>query len=312
MFSVIARRIVVGIPVVFGVAVVLFIVLRLLPGDPVSVLLQGAPATAGQVAQLKHQFGLDRPIVSQFGIFLWHALQGNFGVSYQTKQPVTTMIGAQALPTVELMMTAVVFTAVLGTSLGVVAAVYRNSWVDGLIRVVSILGTSMPSFWVGILLLMLFSFKLHVLPATGTGGLERLILPGLALSLAAAGIVARLVRNSVIEVLGEGFVVALTAKGISRRKIIVKHVLRNALIPAITIIGFQVGALLAGAVIVETVFARQGLGRLLVTAIQGDDYPVVHGTVLLIAVAYVVVNIAVDISYAYVDPRIRSALTKQG
>lgn len=311
MLAVIVRRVAVGIPVVFGVAVTLFVVLRLLPGDPVSVLLQGAPADAKQVSALKHQLGLDRSLPSQFGIFLWHAVQGDFGRSYQTKQSVTAMIGAQAMPTVQLMLTAVIFTAILGTTLGVVAAVYRNTWLDGLIRVISLLGTSMPSFWVGILLLMLFSFRLHVFPATGTGGLDRLILPGIALSLAAGGIVARLVRNSVIEVMGEGFVVALVAKGISRPVIVLKHVLRNALIPAITIVGFQIGALLAGAVIVETVFARQGLGRLLVTAIQGDDYPVVEGTVLLIAVAYVVINILVDISYAYVDPRIRSALTSQ-
>jgi ABC-type dipeptide/oligopeptide/nickel transport system permease component len=196
----------------------------------------------------------------------------------------------------------------VGIALGVLAAARRNGVLDAGIRVFSLLGTSMPSFWVGLLLIMFVAFQLRLLPATGSGGIDRLILPAIALALPAIGVVTRIVRNNVLEVLGEGFVTALRAKGVGYRTILVRHVLRNAVIPAVTVLGLQIGVLLAGAVIVEQTFARQGIGKLLVQSILSGDFPVVQGIVLLIAAIYIVVNIAVDIAYTVIDPRIRTAV----
>jgi peptide/nickel transport system permease protein len=304
----ILKRIGIGIPTLIGVTIILFITLRLLPGDPISVLLAGAPATPGTVEVLREQFGLDRSIPAQYWSFLVSAFTLDLGLSYITRQPVATMIGQQIWPTLQLAFTAALISAMVGILLGSLAAMFRNKWIDSVIRVLSLVNTSMPSFWVGLLLIILFSFTLHLFPATGSSGAASLVLPAVTLGLAAAGTVTRLVRNSVIEVLGENFVTALYAKGLPRRVVVLKHVLRNAIIPTVTIVGLQLGALIAGAVIVETVFARQGLGQMLVQAIGGKDYPVVQGVVLVIAIIYIVINIAVDISYAYIDPRVRDAI----
>lgn len=311
MTRAVIARLLAAIPVLFGVTVLVFVVLRILPGDPVSVLLAGAPATPREVAALQHQFGLDQPLIVQYWEFVRQAAEGSFGTSYATRQGVASMIAGQIGATIQLTLAAALLTAVAGVAAGTLAAAFRDTWIDALIRYLSLLGTSMPSFWTGILLLTVFSFTVHLFPATGSGDLQQLVLPAVTLALAASGVVTRVVRNSVIEVLGENFVTALRAKGISERAILTRHVLRNAIIPAVTIIGLQIGALLAGAVIVEDVFARQGLGRLLVTGVQDKDYPVIQGTVLVIAVIYVLVNIVVDISYAYLDPRIRSVLTER-
>lgn len=308
MGFVILKRIGIGIPTLVGVTIILFITLRLLPGDPMSVLLAGAPATPGTVDTLREQFGLDRSIPEQYWSFLTSALTLNLGTSYSTRQPVATMISQQIWPTLQLAFAAALISAVVGILLGSLAAMFRNKWVDSLIRVLSLVNTSMPSFWVGLLLIIVFSFTLKIFPATGSSGPGSLVLPAVTLGLAAAGTVTRLVRNSVIEVLGENFVTALYAKGLPRRTVVLKHVLRNAIIPTVTIVGLQLGALIAGAVIVETVFARQGLGQMLVQAIGAKDYPVVQGVVLVIAVIYIIINIAVDISYAYIDPRVRDAI----
>lgn len=302
----IIKRVGLGIPTLIGVTLVLFITLRMLPGDPVSVLLAGAPATPEAEATLRQQFGLDQPIGVQYLSFLGHAAGLDLGLSYTTRQPVASMIAQQILPTLELALAAALVSAVLGMLLGSVSAIYRNKWPDAVIRVLSLLNTSMPSFWVGLLLIMTFSFALKIFPATGNSGPASLVLPAVTLGLSAAGTVTRLVRNSVIEVLGENFVTALYAKGLRPRVIVFKHVLRNAVIPTVTIVGLQLGALIAGAVIVEAVFARQGLGQMLVQAIAGKDYPVVQGVVLVIAVIYIVINIIVDVSYAFIDPRVRT------
>ncbi len=308
MGAVALRRVLVGIPVIIGVSLLAFCTLRILPGDPTAVLLDGVAATPKEVAQLKHQLGLDQSIAAQYWDFASGAVHGDLGRSFTTQQPVTQMISSQLLATVELTVVAVALTALIGISLGVVAALARDTWVDGVIRVVSLLGTAMPVFWTGILLMLVFSFTFHWFPATGSSSPRQLVLPALALAFLASGLVIRLVRTSMLEVLGEKFVLALHAKGLRSRTVIVRHVLRNALIPAVTVIGLQVGSLLSGAVVTEVVFARQGLGRLLITAIKEQDFPTIQGTVLVIAVVYVVVNIVVDISYAYLDPRIRTAM----
>ncbi|NLE98089.1 MAG: ABC transporter permease [Propionibacterium sp.] len=234
----------------------------------------------------------------------------DFGNSYSTRQAVSTMIAGQILPTLQLALAAAVVSGITGIVFGAFAAMYKGRWPDVVIRILSLINTSMPSFWVGLLLIMLFSFTLNWFPASGSGGLDTLVLPAIALGLAAGGTVARLVRNSVIDVLGENFVSALHAKGLKQHVIVLKHVLRNAIIPTVTVIGLQFGALIAGAVIVEAVFSRRGLGQMLVQGIAANDFPVIQGVVLVIAVIYIAVNIAVDVSYAYIDPRIRLSLNK--
>lgn len=310
MGFVVAKRVLAGIPTLLGVTVVLFITLRLLPGDPMAVILGGAPATPEVVENLRAQFGLDEPLFQQFVQFLASALVLDFGSSYASRQPVSGMIADNIGATLQLAFAAAAISAVVGILLGSLAAIRRNGIVDGIVRVLSLINTSMPSFWVGLLLIMFFSFQLNLFPATGSEGIETLVLPSLTLGLSAAGTVTRLVRNSVIEVLGEHFVTALHAKGLRPRVVVMKHVLRNAVIPTVTIVGLQIGGLVAGSVIVETVFTRQGIGQMLVQAIGGKDYPVIQGVVMVIAVIYIVINIIVDVSYAYIDPRVRSALAK--
>ena len=310
MGFVVAKRVLAGIPTLLGVTIILFITLRLLPGDPLAVLLAGAPATPEVVANLEAKFGLDKPLTQQYWDFLRNALMLDLGSSYGSRQPVSRMIADNIGPTLQLALAAAAISAVTGIVLGSLAAIRRNGIIDGIARALSLVNTSMPSFWVGLLLIMFFSFQLGWFPATGSGNLRSLVLPALTLGLTAAGTVTRLVRNSVIEVLGENFVTALHAKGLRSRVVVMKHVLRNAVIPTVTIVGLQIGGLVAGAVIVETVFTRQGIGQMLVLAIGGKDYPVIQGVVLVIAVIYIAINIIVDVSYAYIDPRVRSALAK--
>lgn len=306
----ILKRIAAAIPTLLGVTIVLFIALRMLPGDPVAVILGSAPATPEVEAALREQFGLNKPVWAQYLDFLGNALTLDFGQSYSTRDSVTAMIGDQIAPTLELAVAAAAVSAITGILFGSLAAMNKGRWPDVVIRVLSLINTSTPSFWVGLLLIMVFSFRLNWFPASGSGDLSTLVLPAIALGLSAGGTVARLVRNSVVDVLGENFVSALHAKGLSQQVIVLKHVLRNAIIPTVTIVGLQLGALVAGAVIVEAVFSRQGLGQMLVQAIASNDFPVVQGVVLVIALIYILINIVVDVSYAYIDPRIRRSLNK--
>lgn len=306
------RRLLIGIPLVIGVSIVVFVILHLLPGDPVAAALSGAPATPAAIHRLRVQLGLNRPIWTQYWDFAIHAVRGDLGRSYTTGQQVTGLIGSQLGATIQLTAAAFILTAIVGVGGGVLAAVYKGRPIDGVLRVLSVWGSAMPQFWTGIMLIILFSFTLRWFPAAGTGGLNYLVLPAISLALLSAGIVIRIVRNSTLEALGQPYVIALEAKGLSRRAIILRHVLRNALIPAVTVLGVQVGSLLSGAVIVEIVFGRQGIGSLLVNAIEQKNYPLVEGLILFISVAYVIVNLIVDISYAYLDPRIRVAVDAGG
>ncbi|MHB1497949.1 MAG: ABC transporter permease [Acidimicrobiales bacterium] len=219
-------------------------------------------------------------------------------------------IGAQAGATVELTAAAVVLTGVIGIGGGLLAAMFRDTWVDSSLRVLSLFGSAMPLFWTGVLLILVFSFTWRLFPSSGSGTFSELVLPAFSLALAGSGLLVRLVRNSMLDVMGQEFVTALRAKGLPEYQVLVRHVLRNALVPAVTVLGVQIGALLAGAVVTETVFTRQGLGSMLVQAVQNKDYPTVQALVLIIATVYVIVNILVDISYAYLDPRVRTTLTK--
>jgi ABC-type dipeptide/oligopeptide/nickel transport system permease component len=244
-------------------------------------------------------------VLEQFGSFLWDALHGNFGDSFSTRLPVMSQISQQAVPTVELAAAAIVLTAVLGIGLGAVSALTYGSWVDAAIRTVTLLGSSMPIILTGPLLILLFSFTVHLFPANGSGSFSALVLPAVALALFACGVIVRLVRGSMLEVKNQEFVTALRAKGVGEARIWLRHILRNALVPAVTLLGVQLGTLLASAVVAETVFGRQGLGSLLVTGIDNKDYPMVQAIVLIIATAYIVLNIVVDVCYSLLDPRVR-------
>lgn len=308
MLRIVGRRIAVGIPVIIGVTAIIFFVLRVLPGDPVDIITQGNPTTPTERANIVSEFGLNKPLLAQFGSFAWDSLRGNFGNSFSTREPVVSQIAQQALPTVELTVFATLLTVVLGLGLGVVSALLRGTVVDAVIRAVTLLGSAMPIIITGPLLILALSFAVHAFPANGSGSFSQLVLPALSLALFACGVIVRLVRGSMLEVKNQEFVTALRAKGVGEARIWLRHILRNALVPAVTLLGVQLGGLLAGAVVTETVFGRQGLGSLLVNGINSKDYPMVQAIVLIIATAYIVINIVVDICYSVLDPRVRARL----
>jgi peptide/nickel transport system permease protein len=304
-------RLIRGIPVLLGISTLVFMMIHLLPGDPVTAMLSESSATSAEaVEQTRQQLGLDDPIIVQYGRYLRNALHGDLGTSIQTHQPVTSMIFAVLPSTIRLTVAAMSTAVMIGVILGTVAAIRQNSWLDTISMIVALLGVSTPIFWLGLVLLYVFAIRLDVVPVTGEGGWKRMILPAFSLGIGAAAIIARLVRASLLESMRQDYIVTARAKGLSERQTIITHGLRNALIPVITIIGLQFGALLSGAVITETVFARQGIGQLAVNAIKRRDFPLVQGTVLMAAVGYLLVNIIVDISYAWLDPRVKFGRTE--
>jgi peptide/nickel transport system permease protein len=303
MGSFILRRIVLVIPVMFGVSVAAFLMSHLVPGDPVSMML-GETATAEDVERLREELGFNDPLVVQYGRYISGVLQGDLGTSIRSGQPVLDEIVERLPSTATLTLTAVVVAAVVGVTLGVVAAVKGGGWADATIMGVAMLGVSMPTFWSGILLILLFGLVLGWFPIAGEGPMA-LVLPTITLAAPSAAVLARITRSSVLEVVGLDFIQSARSKGLTERIVILRHVLRNALIPVITIIGLQFGGLMSGSVIVESVFTRPGLGRYTVTAIQSRDFPQIQGIVLVVAAIYVFVNLAVDLFYAVIDPRIR-------
>jgi peptide/nickel transport system permease protein len=300
-----ARRLLAVVPVLFGVTLAVFSMLFLVPGDPVKMMLAEFVTTPAQIEQMRAQLHLDEPILKQYGRFVGNALRGDLGTSIRSRRAVATEIGENVGSTAQLALASMAVAVAIGVPLGLMAALLRNSWFDAGSMIVALLGVSMPSFWLG--LLMIFAFSLHLgwFPATGGGDLWHLVLPSVTLGMIASAIIARLTRSSMLEVLGQDYVRTARAKGLAWWGVVVRHALKNALIPVITIFGLQFGNLLAGAVIVETVFSRPGLGRLIVGGILAKDFPLVQGTVLFVATAYVMINVLVDIAYAFVDPRIR-------
>jgi len=301
----VGRRILAVVPVLIGVTLAVFSMLFLVPGDPVKIMLAEFVTTPEQIARMRAQLHLDEPVLVQYGRFVGNALRGDLGVSIRSRRPVAAEIRENIGSTGQLALASMVVAIGLGVPLGLLAALGRNSWLDVAAMVVALLGVAMPSFWLGFLLIFVFSLHLGWLPATGGGDLLHLVMPAVALGMIAAAIIARLTRSSMLEVLGQDFVRTARAKGLGGWSVIVRHALRNALIPVVTVFGLQFGNLLAGAVIVETVFSRPGLGRLIVGGILAKDFPLVQGTVLFVAAAYVLINVMVDVAYAYVDPRIR-------
>jgi len=300
-----ARRLLAVVPVLFGVTLAVFSMLFLVPGDPVKIMLAEFVTTPDQIAQMRAQLHLDEPILKQYGRFVVNALRGDLGTSIRSRRAVSTEIGENVWSTAQLALASMAVAVAIGVPLGLMAALRRSSWLDAGSMIVALLGVSMPSFWLG--LLMIFAFSLHLgwFPATGGGDLWHLVLPSVTLGTIASAIIARLTRSSMLEVLGQDYVRTARAKGLAWWGVVVRHALKNALIPVITIFGLQFGNLLAGSVIVETVFSLPGLGRLIVGGILAKDFPLVQGTVLFVATAYVLINVLVDITYAFVDPRIR-------
>jgi ABC-type dipeptide/oligopeptide/nickel transport system permease component len=305
MLRYIGQRALQAVPVLVGITVVTFLMLHLVPGDPVLLFAGDKPMSEAQAAEIRHQLGLDRPLLTQYEDYVGHLLRGDLGRALRSQRPVLASI-LEVLPaTVQLTLGALGLAIALGLALGMVAALAHRTWLDTAAMGVAILGVSMPVFYSSLLLLMLFSFTLGWFPATGEGGLDHLILPATALGLISSAVLARLVRSGMLGVLRQDYIVTARAKGLSRTLVVWRHALRNALIPVITMLGLQLGALLGGAVVTETIFSRPGLGRLAVDAILNRDFPLVQGTVLVAAVVYVAVNLLVDIAYAAVDPRIR-------
>ncbi|RNB87089.1 ABC transporter permease [Brevibacillus fluminis] len=305
MGRVLIGRLFSSVLVIIGALVLVFFILYLLPGDPVLTMMAGTPASPEAVANLRHQLGLDQPVTVQFGNYFWNMLRGDFGHSLFNDEPVLPAILEQFPATAALTLASSAIALFVGVVLGVLSAIHRGGAIDVVARIISLFGISMPTFWSGILLILVFSVYFNWFPAMGSDGFKTLVLPATALGMVGAGFIVRMVRNSMLEVINEQFIVTLRAKGISERAVMYQHVLRNALIPAITMIGVQIGELMAGAVVIETVFSRQGIGRLIAGAITSKDLPVVQGVVFFSAIVYVLVNLLVDLSYSVIDPRVR-------
>jgi peptide/nickel transport system permease protein len=305
VYAYLAKRLAYSVPVIVGVTLLVFFMLHLVPGDPAEQMLGEMAVSREAVDNLREQMGLNDPLPVQYGRFVSGLLRGELGRSMLSKRSVNDMIGAVLPSTLVLTLAGLGIAVVLGTLLGIAAALRQNSWMDTFSMVIALLGVSMPSFWLGLMLIFTFSLRLGWLPATGSGGWERLILPAVTLGFGAAAVIARLVRSSMLEVLRLDFIRTARAKGLEESSVIFKHALKNALIPVLTVIGLEFGRLLGGTVVIETIFARPGVGRLLVDAILKKDFQVVQGAVLISAMFYVAVNLLVDLSYAYADPRIR-------
>jgi peptide/nickel transport system permease protein len=300
----VARRLALTIPVLLGVATLVFALIHLIPGDPAQAML-GEAAPQADVDALRRQLGLDRPLLEQYGDFLAGAITGDLGTSLRTGTPVSAQIAERLPATFELALAAMLVAIALALPLGIAAAAWRGTLVDHAAMTLALAGMSIPNFWLGPLLAIVFAVELGWLPVSGRGGVEHLVLPALSLGLALAAMLARMTRASVLEELREPYVRAARARGVSRVRALVSHAFRNSLIPVVTIVGLQFGAVLTGAVITETIFSWPGIGRLLIQSIGFRDYPLVQGCILLIAVTYVAVNLMTDLAYGLLDPRIR-------
>lgn len=303
-----ARRLAQLAVVLLLVSVAVFAIMHALPGDPVQLMLSGAESgsvTPERQEQLREEMGLNDPLPVQYGRFLRGAVTGDLGTSVRLRAPVLDLIVDRLGSTLALSLGGILFAVLIGVTTGVLAALKQGSWIDGLSRVLAYAGVSLPLFWLGLLLILVFAFWLPWFPPAGSEGIRSLVLPSLSLGLVSAGVIARLTRASLREVLVEDYIRTARAKGLPNRIVYLRHALRNALVPVVTMLGLQFGAMLAGAVVTETVFSRPGLGRLVVSAILWKDYPLVQGIVLCMAAMYVLVNLLVDLLAAWLDPRIR-------
>ncbi len=296
------QRVLLAVPTVLGVVTLVFLLIHLTPGDPVDVML-GETARAADKVRLRHQLGLDRPLPIQYLRYLSHLARGNFGRSLHSGRPVRRMIVARYPATLELAAAALVVALLIAVPLGVFAAARAHSSLDTACRGVALFGTSVPNFYLGPMLVLIFSIGLEWTPVSGRGGLASLALPALTLGVGMAAILTRLLRATLLERLSDDYIRTARAKGAGPLRVLLRHALRNAVLPVVTVLGLQAGALLAGTIITETIFAWPGIGRLTLLAIQTRDYPLVQGCVLAIALSYVTINLGTDLLYAVIDPR---------
>ena len=304
MTTYILRRLALSVPVLAGITLVIFCAIRMLPGDP-AVVMAGDLAGGDYIEQLRRSMGLDKPIWAQYVIYVGNVVRGNFGRSTKSFRPVLAEIRDRYPYTIQLTVAGMLVAAVLGISAGAISAMRRDSIFDYSSMVVALFGVSVPVFWLGLILILLFSVNLRLLPAGGSGSLSHLILPAITLGASAAGILARMTRASVLEVLGSDYIRTARAKGLRDIAVLLRHALPTAFIPVLTILGLQFGSLLGGAVITESVFGWPGMGRLVVDSIAARDYPLIQGALLVFATSFALINLAVDVLYAVIDPRIR-------
>ncbi|MES1254819.1 MAG: ABC transporter permease [Acidobacteriota bacterium] len=303
MATFLARRLLVSLPVLFGVATLVFALIHLVPGDPAQAML-GDSASPQDAAELRARLGLDRPLYLQYAAFLNGLARGDLGTSLRTDEPVAAVIAARLPATVELAAAAMSWAVAVAVPLGIIAAVWAGTGIDYAATTVALVGISMPTFWLGPLLAIVFGVTLGWLPVSGSGSAAHLVLPAITLGAPLAAVLARTTRSSVIEEIGELYVLAARGRGVSPGRAVLRHAFRNSLIPIVTVLGLQLGAVLTGAVITETIFAWPGVGRLLVQSISFRDYPLVQGCILLIAVTYVLMNLLTDVAYGLLDPRL--------
>lgn len=303
MTAYLLKRVLQLVPVLIGITLVTFSIVRL-TGDPAAIMLPPDTPKA-TVEAFRHEYGLDQPAYAQYLRFVGSAIHGDFGQSIRYRQPVSDLFVERLPATLQLGAAAMLFALVLGIPLGILSAVYRDRWIDYLMRIVALTGQAVPSFYLGLMLIMVVAVQWRLLPTSGYGSHEQLILPAFTLGVFLLALTARFTRGAVIEVLRQDFVRTGRAKGLPERILLQRHVLKNALIPVVTVIGLQVGGAFSGAVVTETVFAWPGIGRLMVQAISTRDFPIVQATVMATALIFVVVNLLVDIAYAWLDPRIK-------
>ncbi len=301
--SYIVRRLVAAVITLLGVLAVMVLLVRALPGDPARVIA-GLQATPAQVAKLRHSMGLDQPVWVQYWRYLGNIAHGNLGVSPRLGTPVLSEIGARLPYTIVLAVLGTVVGVIVGIALGVLAATHKGKWADAISSMLGVAGISMPVYWLGILLIVLFSVKLKLLPIGGADSLSSLVLPTITLGVFSMAVVSRMTRSTMLDTLDQDYVRTVRAKGV-RERVAVRHALRNAFIPILTVIGLQFGTLLGGAVLTETIFSWPGIGQLLVSSINNRDFPLVQGIVLTFAAMFIVVNIITDLLYSVVDPRVR-------
>lgn len=305
MWRYILRRLIMLIPVLIGISIFVFLLIHLTPGDP-ALLMLGEGAPVAQLEALRESMGLNEPIHTQYFSWLKKAARLDFGRSLRSKKMVTTEIFDRLPATAQLALAAVAFAILVGVPVGVLSASKPNSWFDNVAMVGALTGVGMPVFWQGIMLILIFSVTLQWFPSSGRmGGWQYLVLPAITLGTASTASIARLTRSAMLDVLQQDYIRTASAKGLRRRSVIVRHALRNALIPVVTMIGLQFGGLMSGAVLTETIFAWPGIGRMVVDAINNKDFPLVQGTIMAFALIYALVNLAVDVTYAFLDPRLR-------
>lgn len=306
MLKYIAKRLLAMIPVILGVTLIVYLIMSLAPGDPARTIL-GEQATEEQVQELRTEMGLDQPIIVQYFRYIWNLLHGDLGRSYQSRIDVSTEIFSRFPNTIKLALTASLFSVILALPLGIIAAVRQNTFFDSFSMFIAIIGISCPTFWFGLILILVFAVNLKWFPVSGqVDNFRGMVLPALTLAFNSMAAMARVTRSSMLEVIRQDYIRTARAKGVSNRNVILRHAVPNAMIPTVTVIGLRIGGLLAGAVICETVFSWPGIGRLLVQSIQSRNTPVVLGCIIIFSICFSLVNLIVDILYAFIDPRIKS------